>query len=106
MIAALYLAAGNSKRMGEHKLSLPLRNEPVGNHALSVLLTSPFVDFVIVITQPDDDLNWITPVNKLLLNGKKGKVINCDESSLGQSYSLKKGLEQLSSNKLKRFLYV
>lgn len=104
MIAALYLAAGNSKRMGEHKLSLPLRNEPVGNHALSVLLTSPFVDFVIVITQPDDDLNWITPVNKLLLNGKKGKVINCDESSLGQSYSLKKGFRAAIEQQAEKIL--
>lgn len=106
MITALYLAAGNSKRMGEHKLSLPLRNETVGNHGLSVLLTSPFVDYVFVIVQPGDHLNWITPANKLFLNGKKGKVITCDEASLGQSYSLKKVLKQLSSNRQKRFLYV
>ncbi|MEK4972564.1 hypothetical protein CHH55_03955 [Niallia circulans] len=104
MITALYLAAGNSKRMGEHKLSLPLRNETVGNHGLSVLLTSPFVDYVFVIVQPGDHLNWITPANKLFLNGKKGKVITCDEASLGQSYSLKKGFKAAIEQQAEKIL--
>lgn len=104
MITALYLAAGNSKRMGEHKLSLPLRNETVGNHALSVLLTSPFLNYVFVIAQPADRLNWVSTANRLFLNGTKGKVITCDEAFLGQSFSLKKGFKAAIEQQAEKIL--
>ena len=49
MICALVLAAGQSRRMGEQKLLLPLQGRPVIVHVVDELLCSP-VDQVFVVT--------------------------------------------------------
>ncbi|WP_312095748.1 NTP transferase domain-containing protein [Niallia sp.] len=104
MITAIYLAAGKSSRMGEHKLSLPLSEDTIGNVALSEILSATFIDYVLVVVQPSDCLGWISQENKALLNGKKGKVIRCEEANQGQSYSLKAGFAAAMERKATKIL--
>lgn len=104
MITAVYLAAGKSSRMGEHKLSLPLGKDTIGNAALTEILASPFIDYVLIIVQPADCLSWISLENRKLLNGKKGEVIKCVEANQGQSYSLKAGFAAAIERKSEKIL--
>ncbi|WP_400247896.1 NTP transferase domain-containing protein [Niallia sp. JL1B1071] len=104
MITAIYLAAGKSSRMGVHKLSLTLGQDTVGNAALSELLTSPYIDYSLVIVQPDDPLDWISLENENVLSGKKGEIIRCKEANLGQSYSLKAGFAAAVERKSDKIL--
>jgi molybdenum cofactor cytidylyltransferase len=52
MIAGIVLAAGLSRRMGRPKLLLNLDGKPLVRWSVEALL--PHVDFVIVVTPPDD----------------------------------------------------
>ncbi|MCM3364166.1 NTP transferase domain-containing protein [Niallia sp. Sow4_A1] len=104
MITAIYLAAGKSSRMGEHKLSLTLGQNTIGNAALSELLAASFIDYSLVIVQPDDTLDWISLENKNQLFGKKGEIIRCKEADLGQSYSLKAGFAAAVERKSDKIL--
>lgn len=89
MIYGIYLAAGNSSRMGGPKLSLPLGNQCLGNYGLNAALKST-LDRVIVVSKEGDPLNWISSHSK-----KQHKFVHtvCKTASLGQSESLKHGLK-------------
>lgn len=52
VIGALVLAAGLSRRMGRAKLLLPLEGKPLVRWSVEGIL--PHVDFVVVVTPPDD----------------------------------------------------
>ena len=51
-IAGIYLAAGNSSRMGSNKLALPVGTMTVGSLALETALKSS-LDKVYIITKDD-----------------------------------------------------
>lgn len=104
MITAIYLAAGRSSRMGVPKLSLPLWNDTIGNIALTEILATSFIDYVLVVVQPNDSLSWISIENRNLLNGKKGEVIRCEEAIHGQSYSLQAGFAAAIERKSEKIL--
>lgn len=104
MITAIYLAAGKSSRMGEPKLSLPFGKDTIGNAALTEILATPCIDYVLVIVQPTDHLSWISTENSNLLNGKKGEVIKCKEANKGQSYSLQAGFAAAIEKKFEKML--
>jgi molybdenum cofactor cytidylyltransferase len=53
VIVGIVLAAGLSRRMGRAKLLLPLDGKPLVRWSVEGL--APHVDFVIVVTPPDDD---------------------------------------------------
>ena len=90
-IVGIYLAAGSSRRMGPgiHKLCLPLQGTLLGILALNTALASNLSE-VIVIT---NFTSW------LLENGQKEGVhtLFCQNASLGQSYSLRQGIEKAES---------
>lgn len=85
------MAAGSSRRMGPgmHKLCLPMQGTLLGNLALNTALASNLNE-VIVIT---NFTSW------LLESGQKEGVhtLSCQNASLGQSYSLRQGIEKAES---------
>ena len=90
-IVGIYLAAGSSRRMGPgmHKLCLPMKGTSLGNLALNTALASNLSE-VIVITNFS---SWI------LEGGQKERIhlLSCQNASLGQSYSLRQGIEKAES---------
>lgn len=87
-IIGLYLAAGQSKRMGRHKLSLPLGTDCLGSVALKTILQSN-IHFTIVVTNPSDKLTWISPSLK---DDPRWCSITCSDAWKGQAYSLRSGI--------------
>ena len=59
-VIGIYLAAGDSRRMGTNKLLLDIGGIPLGSLALQAALESK-VHQVLVITKRDDRLTWIVP---------------------------------------------
>ncbi|MGE8204853.1 nucleotidyltransferase family protein [Heyndrickxia sp. NPDC080065] len=88
-IIGIYLAAGKSKRMGKNKLTLPLMNDCLGSIALKTALQTE-LDHIIIITNPSDELSWITPSLKM---NKKWCSFSCDDADKGQSHSLRFGIK-------------
>ncbi|MFD0710778.1 nucleotidyltransferase family protein [Paenibacillus sp. GCM10027626] len=90
-IVGIYLAAGQSTRMGSDKLRLPLGPMNLGNYALAAALSSK-LDYVWVIVN-DAAADWI---DKALYQDplkRKWSAISCPESHLGQAHSLRCGVE-------------
>ncbi|WP_020061250.1 NTP transferase domain-containing protein [Bacillus sp. 123MFChir2] len=87
-IIGVYLAAGNSRRMGPgiHKLSLPFHNEPLGKVALQTALSSNLAGIIIVA----NDASWALQS----LRHKNVHILSCADSSQGQSHSLRCGLKK------------
>ncbi len=94
MIVGIYLAAGNSSRMGRSKLSLPLGGQCLGSYGLSAALQSN-LDRVIVITREHDRLDWID--SNMRKNQQKLIPTVCETANLGQSHSLKTGVKVAQS---------
>lgn len=90
-IIGMYLAAGNSRRMGSNKLLLPLRHLPLGSHALASALSSN-LDHIYVITKEQDQLAWLHP--SLFIKQQKWTHFICQESNNGQSESIKFGIKK------------
>jgi molybdenum cofactor cytidylyltransferase len=91
-ICAVYLAAGQSRRMGENKLALPLGAKTVGSLSLQSALKSD-LDHIIIVAKEDDRLEWVAP--SLFQNPFKEKwsLVRCQDAVLGQAHSLKCGLK-------------
>jgi len=87
-IIGIYLAAGMSSRFGSNKLMMPFRESFLGVIALKAALAS-MLEKTIVIARENDQLQWMYPG---CLNYKKMSIVQCKESSKGQSYSLKCGM--------------
>lgn len=88
IISAILLGAGESKRMGVDKLSLPWRGKTVLEHCFETLLRSEIQEIVVVLG----------PRNKWLKNrfkGGKAKVVVNPYSRRGMSTSIQKGLQTI-----------
>jgi molybdenum cofactor cytidylyltransferase len=90
-VCAIYLAAGQSRRMGENKLALPLRKTTIGSLALRAALESD-LDHIFVVSKKEDNLDWMEPFFFLSHFQAKWTHIRCVNAELGQAYSLKCGL--------------
>jgi len=87
IISAILLGAGESKRMGVDKLSLPWRRKTVLEHCFETLLQSEVQEIVVVLGTR----------NKRVKNrsqGKKTKVVVNPYSKRGMSTSIRKGLRR------------
>lgn len=89
-ISGIYLAAGNSSRMGRHKLSLPAGSSTVGSLALEIALHSS-LDNIYVIVKDSDDAAWLPSAVK---KHEKCIVVQCPCSRKGQSATLRFGIQQ------------
>ncbi|MDM5154424.1 nucleotidyltransferase family protein [Bacillus sp. DX1.1] len=87
-IAGIYLAAGNSRRMGPgiHKLYLPLQGKPLGNLALQAAISSMLSHIIVVTNEPAWMLERMCRENV--------HILSCPNAYRGQSYSLQCGVEK------------
>ncbi|WYP25797.1 nucleotidyltransferase family protein [Alkalihalobacillus sp. FSL W8-0930] len=91
-IISIILAAGQSKRMGRDKLSLPIRGGTIAGSVLSSSLQSN-VDHTIVVTNPTNHCLWAPQEYSHSDWSHKWSIVVCPEAWKGQSYSVKCGME-------------
>ncbi|ADI25490.1 xanthine dehydrogenase accessory protein PucB [Geobacillus sp. C56-T3] len=89
-IAGIYLAAGESRRMGTDKRALPWGESTLGAAGLQAALHSCLAP-VIVVVPPDDALAWL-PAE--LQNHEKCRFTRCADHCRGQAHSLACGLRE------------
>ena len=90
-LTAIYLAAGNSCRMGRNKLALPLGHSFLGCKALQTAIEVHLFEKIFVIIKAADPLKWLLPLEKL----DSLVFVPIHESTEGLSVSLKKGIEHV-----------
>lgn len=95
-IAGIYLAGGNSRRMGTSKLALPVGTMTLGSLGLETILQSS-LKTVYVIVQESDDIRWIPDH---LQKNPKCMIIHCTDAQYGQSETLKCGIHQVLQNQI------
>ncbi|WP_052352870.1 NTP transferase domain-containing protein [Neobacillus dielmonensis] len=90
-IAVVYLAAGMSRRMGVHKLALPLGDTAIGSMLLKKVVTADLGHVFVVVTKTDG-LDWFHP--SLFQEPLKNNwtAVRCPKAHQGMSHSLKCGL--------------
>ncbi|NRD79289.1 NTP transferase domain-containing protein [Bacillus sp. BRMEA1] len=86
-VIGVYLAAGVSRRMGQNKLNLPLGNTYLGSIAFKEALESK-LDMTIAVLRKGVSPKWLSPFTEQ----KNYRILECENASLGQSHSLKKGI--------------
>ncbi|KOO50882.1 nucleotidyltransferase family protein [Priestia koreensis] len=60
-VVGLYLAAGNSTRLGKDKRFLPINNQPLASLAFVQALQSHLTELIVVV-KSNDDLSWIPSI--------------------------------------------
>ncbi len=89
MIAAIILAAGQSSRMGQHKLLLPFREKPILLHVVDHALAAGFDETLVVVGYHADDV-------RRLLAGRPVRIAENPDFSQGQSTSVRVGIAALA----------
>jgi len=95
-IADIYLATGNSNRMGNNNLALPVGTMTVGSLALETTLKSS-LDKVYIITKDEDDADWLPAEMKL---DARCSFIKRPAANNGQSESLRYGIQQAQTDSM------
>jgi molybdenum cofactor cytidylyltransferase len=88
IISAILLGAGESKRMGVDKLSLPWGRKTVIEHCFETLLQSEVLEIVVVLGIRNKGV-------KNLFQGRKVKVVLNPHSKRGMSTSIREGLRAI-----------
>ena len=93
-IAGIYLAAGQSRRMGRPKLSLELApGNRLGSRALAAMLACPEVAEIVAVVRPDDPLLWAEGAETASASGRL-RFAPCPEAAEGMSRSVRRGLAE------------
>jgi molybdenum cofactor cytidylyltransferase len=87
-VSAILLGAGESKRMGVDKLSLPWGSETIFEHCLETLLRSKVKEVIIVL---NDRMKWVIDHVK----DQKVRVVNNPYSKMGMGASIRRGLQAI-----------
>ena len=87
-ISAIILAAGESKRMGRNKLSLPYKGKPLIEHTFQLVDQIDFLECIVVIspTNVEDLVGVNFP--------KESKIVYNFHPELGQSHSVALGTKE------------
>jgi len=88
MISAILLGAGESKRMGVDKLSLPWGRRTILEHCFETLLRSEVEELVVVLGIRNKEV-------KNLFQGRKVKIVINPHSKGDMSTSIRKGLQAI-----------
>ena len=88
MISAILLGAGESKRMGVDKLSLPWGRKTVLEHCFKALLRSNVEELVIVLSGRNKEV-------KNLFQGEKVRIVMNSHPEKGMSISIQRGLQAI-----------
>jgi|TARA_B100001540_G_scaffold1305_1_gene1160 molybdenum cofactor cytidylyltransferase len=100
MVSAIFLAAGQSKRLiKENKLTKIFKKKPLINHSLNSLVKSKVSNIYVVLGHEKNN------VKKILINSKKISFIFNKNFKKGISTSIKCGLSKISK-KNKGFIIV
>lgn len=94
MTVAILLAAGNSVRMGQDKLSAMLGDRPVLAHTLGVFEACGAIDALVLVTRPQDRERHKTLCERY---GIKKLIAVCDGGATRQQ-SAKSGLAAVPAN--------
>lgn len=89
MIAAVILAAGQSSRMGQHKLLLPVLGKPLLLHAVDHATAAGFDEVLVVV-------GYRAAALREMLSGYPVRVIENPAYAQGQSTSLRAGVAALA----------
>ena len=87
-VVGIYLAAGNSRRMGTDKLALPIGKMALGSLALDTAVQSTLKQ-IYIVAKEGDELSWLP---NRLRNHEKCTVLPCSNAGDGQSVSLRCGI--------------
>ena len=91
-VAAVLLAAGESRRMGElNKLALPLAGVPLLRRTVETLLASSLIEVVVVIGHEAD-------TSRSLLAGLPIKIVENERYRDGQMTSVYRGMEAVTAD--------
>lgn len=90
-IIAIYLAAGNGRRMGLNKLALQLGTMTIGNSGLQTALKST-LEHIFVVTREGDALEWIDEALFRPSDRNRWTAVTCLDAEKGQAHSLQCGL--------------
>lgn len=93
-VIGIYLAAGESKRMGVDKRYLPFNHVPLGSVLLKEALLSK-LEHIVVVTRKEDSLDWI----QRICFSSKWSHIECGHSSEGQGFSIQCGIKRAIESK-------
>lgn len=88
MITALILAAGQSSRMGQHKMLLPLQGKPLLLHAVDQALAVDFDEVIVIVGHHANDV-------RAALAGHRVRIVENPEYQQGQSTSVRAGIAAL-----------
>jgi molybdenum cofactor cytidylyltransferase len=92
IISAILLGAGESKRMGVDKLSLPWGRKTVLNHCLETLLKSEVKEVIVVLSPREKML-------KVLSRSRKVKEVVNPFFRKGMSTSIRRGIQMIPPNR-------
>ncbi len=95
-IAGIYLAAGNSSRMGSNKLALPVGTKTLGSLAVETALQSS-LQRMYIITKENDDRSWLSTE---VQSHAKSTIIPCAAAHEGQAQSLRCGIQQAQRDQM------
>ena len=90
MIAAIVLAAGESRRMGQLKLAMPLAGTPVLCHVVNALMAAPVAEIVVVVGHCAEDV-------RTLLRDAPVRIVENPRYHEGMLSSVRAGLNGLSA---------
>ena len=87
-ISAILLGAGESKRMGVDKLSLPWGRKTMLEHCFETLLKSDVRELVVVLSMRNKGV-------KNLFQGPKARIVINPLSRMGMGASIRRGLQEI-----------
>lgn len=87
-ISAVLLGAGESKRMGLDKLSLPWGRKTMLEHCFETLLRSEVNELIVVLSARNKGI-------KNLFQGRKVNIVINSLSKMGMSASIRRGLQEI-----------
>jgi molybdenum cofactor cytidylyltransferase len=88
MVSGILLGAGESKRMGRNKLSLPWGKRTIFEHCLRTLLRSDVREVIVVLSHR---IGWMGDP----WMDQRVKVVNNPYSKMGMSTSIRRGLQAI-----------
>ncbi|MBA7555371.1 Purine catabolism protein PucB [subsurface metagenome] len=99
MICGIILAAGEGKRMGKVKLTLPLGDKQLIEWVLQAVKYTPLDKYILVV-RPED--------KEMIKTGEKwgAEIVLNPEYKSGMSSSIKKALHRISSEELEGFFVI
>jgi len=92
-ISGIVLAAGTSTRMGQAKQLLPLEGRPLLQHVLDAALASCLDEVILVLGHQAQEVRAAIRIPA----GRRLRVVKNDHYELGQSTSLRLGLQAASA---------